>query len=43
VLKVQYIEHIKIFNQLNQLKLEDGTNVLKAPDRMKMVKIFIQF
>jgi hypothetical protein len=37
-LKLKYVENIEIFNKLNLLKLDNGTNVLNSEDRMKMIK-----
>ena len=37
-LKTDQINQIEIFNKLANLKLDDGTNVLKIEDRIKMIK-----
>jgi hypothetical protein len=37
-LKDKYNEHFEIFNKLKELKLTDGTDVLKMEDKLKMIK-----
>jgi len=36
-LKINQINQIEIFNKLTNLKLEDGTNVLKFEDRLNLI------
>ena len=37
-LKFKYIENIEFFNKIDNLKIENGDNILKVGDRMKMLK-----
>lgn len=38
LLKINQTNQIEIFNKLNNLKLEDGSNVLNLQDKMSMLK-----